>query len=212
MRLCTFEVHTHLGWQGRLGAVVDDGVIDLNFATAEASGNVRLADALVPPSLLGLLDGGEVSMNEARGSIASLPADVRVGKRDETLRYRWDEIRLRTPLPNARSVRDFFAFESHVKMGFEKRGEPMPQEWYEFPVYYQTGHHNLLGTDQDVPWPSFTERFDYELELAVIIGREGRNVPASTAREYIAGYTILNDFSARDIQRREMKVRLGPAK
>ena len=61
-------------------------------------------------------------------------------------------------------------------------------------------------------WPSFTERFDYELELAVIIGREGRNIPASKAREYIAGFTILNDFSARDIQRREMKVRLGPAK
>ena len=212
MRLCTFEVHTHLGWQSRLGAVVDDGVIDLNFAAAEASGNLRLADALVPPSLLGLLDGGEVSMEEGRGVIASLPAELRVGRRDETLRYRWDEIRLRTPLPNARSVRDFFAFESHVKMGFEKRGEPMPQEWYEFPVYYQTGHHNLLGTDQDVLWPSFTERFDYELELAVIIGREGRNIPASKAREYIAGYTILNDFSARDIQRREMKVRLGPAK
>jgi 2-keto-4-pentenoate hydratase/2-oxohepta-3-ene-1,7-dioic acid hydratase in catechol pathway len=97
-------------------------------------------------------------------------------------------------------------------MGFEKRGEPMPQEWYEFPVYYQTGHHNLIGTDQDVLWPSFTERFDYELELAIIIGREGRNIPAAEARDYIAGYTILNDFSARDIQRREMKVRLGPAK
>ena len=96
------------------------------------------------------LDGGEVSMEEARRAIASSPAELRVGRRDETLRYRWNEIRLRTPLPNARSVRDFFAFENHVKMGFEKRGEPMPQEWYEFPVYYQTGHHNLLGTDQDV--------------------------------------------------------------
>ena len=79
----------------------------------------------------------------------------------------------------------------------------------EIPVYYQTGHHNLIGTGQDVLWPSFTERFDYELELAVIIGREGRNVSAAEAHHYIAGYTILNDFSARDIQGREMKVRLG---
>ena len=120
MRLCTFEVHTHLGWQSRLGAVDAEGVIDLNFAAAQASGNARLADALVPPSLLGLLDGGEASMEEARRAMASLPAELRVGRRDETLRYRWNEIRLRTPLPNARSVRDFFAFESHVKMGFRK--------------------------------------------------------------------------------------------
>ena len=212
MRLCTFEVHTHLGWQSRLGAVDADGVIDLNFAAAQASGNVGWRMRWCRRRCLACLDGGEGSMEEARKAIANLPADLRVGRRDETLRYRWDEIRLRTPLPNARSVRDFFAFEEHVKMGFEKRGEPMPQEWYEFPVYYQTGHHNLLGTDQDVLWPSFTERFDYELELAVIIGREGRNIPAAKAQEYIAGYTILNDFSARDIQRREMKVRLGPAK
>lgn len=80
------------------------------------------------------------------------------------------------------------------------------------PVYYQTGHHNLLGTEQDIPWPNFTQKFDYELEIAVIIGKEGCNIPAEKARDYIAGYTVLNDCSARDIQRREMKVRLGPAK
>ncbi len=212
MRLCTFEVRTHLGWQGRLGALDGDGVIDLHFAAAHHLRNDRLAEALVPPSLRGLLEGGVASMEEARQAIAFLPAEMRTSKRDETLRYRWDEIRLRTPLPDARSLRDFYAFEAHVKMGFEKRGEPMPKEWYEIPVYYQTGHHNLIGTGQDVLWPSFTERFDYELELAVIIGREGRNVSAAEAHHYIAGYTILNDFSARDIQGREMKVRLGPAK
>ncbi|MGH9615198.1 MAG: fumarylacetoacetate hydrolase family protein [Acidobacteriaceae bacterium] len=212
MKLCTFDVHTHLGWQSRLGAVEKDGVIDLHFAAAHHSGNDRLAEALVPPSMRRLLEGGDASMGEARLAIASLPAQMRTSTRDETLRYRRDEIRLRTPLPDARSVRDFFAFEAHVKRGFEKRGEAMPKEWYEFPVYYQTGHHNLIGTEQDVLWPSFTERFDYELELAAIIGRKGRNVPAAEARNYIVGYTILNDFSARDIQRREMKVRLGPAK
>lgn len=212
MKLCTFEVHTHLGWQSRLGALDGDGVIDLNFAAAHRLGNDRFADALVPPSLRALLEGGTASMQEARQAIAFFPPEMRTGKREETVRYRWDEIRLRTPLPDARSVRDFFAFEAHVKMGFEKRGEPMPKEWYEIPVYYQTGHHNLIGTEQDVLWPSFTERFDYELELAAIIGREGRNIPAAEAHQYIAGYTILNDFSARDIQRREMKVRLGPAK
>jgi 2-keto-4-pentenoate hydratase/2-oxohepta-3-ene-1,7-dioic acid hydratase in catechol pathway len=215
MRLCTFEIHTHLGWQRRLGALVSaengGGVVDLNFAAAHSLGSYRLAEALVPASLRGLLDGGEASMQAAKAALEHLP-EMRIGKRDETIRYTRDEVRLLTPLPDARSLRDFFGFEAHVKRGFEKRGEPMPKEWYEIPVYYQTGHHNLIGTDADVLWPSFTNKLDYELELAVVIGREGRNIPASEARQYIAGYTILNDFSARDIQRREMNVRLGPAK
>jgi len=109
-------------------------------------------------------------------------------------------------------MRDFYAFEAHVKKGFEKRGEPMPKEWYEIPVYYKSGHHNIIGTDEDVVWPSFTSRFDYELELAAIIGKKGRNISAQDAGQYIAGFTVMNDFSARDIQRQEMKVRLGPAK
>jgi 2-keto-4-pentenoate hydratase/2-oxohepta-3-ene-1,7-dioic acid hydratase in catechol pathway len=79
-------------------------------------------------------------------------------------------------------------------------------------VYYRSGHQDIIGTDEDVRWPPFTEKFDYELELAAVIGREGRDVPASEARSYIAGFTVMNDFSARDIQRREMRVRLGPAK
>ncbi len=212
MKLCTFEVQTHLGGFRRLGVVFPDGVVDLNFAAALQLGNQKHADALVPPSLLGWLEGGARAHRTAMEAIAHLPPEMRQGNRGETLRYRWDQIRLLTPLPDARSLRDFFAFEAHVKRGFEKRDEAMPKEWYEMPVYYQTGHHNLIGSGQDVLWPRFTERFDYELELAAIIGREGRNVKAENAREYIAGYTILDDFSARDIQKREMKVRLGPAK
>lgn len=126
--------------------------------------------------------------------------------------YKLDEVRLLAPLPNPASVRDFYAFEDHVKKGFEKRGEPMPPEWYEIPVYYKSGHHNIIGTDSDVRWPAFTQKFDYELEIAAIIGKQGTNVKAADARKYIAGFTVMNDFSARDIQRKEMKVRLGPAK
>ncbi len=214
MKLCTFAVHTHLGWQRRLGAVVEGerAVVDLQFAAARSLGSYRLAEALVPSSLRMLLEGGSQAMVAAQNALASLPADAVTGEREETIRYSMDQIRLLTPLPDPRSLRDFYVFEAHVKKGFEKRGEPMPQEWYEIPVYYQTGHHNLLGTGQDILWPSFTQKFDYELEIAAIIGKEGRNIAAKDARQYIAGYTILNDCSARDIQRREMKVRLGPAK
>jgi 2-keto-4-pentenoate hydratase/2-oxohepta-3-ene-1,7-dioic acid hydratase in catechol pathway len=134
------------------------------------------------------------------------------GPNDETLVYEPGNVRLRAPLPQPASVRDFYAFEAHVKKGFEKRGEPMPPEWYEIPVYYTSGDQNIIGPEEDVLWPSFTEKFDYELEIALVIGRRGRNIPASRAREYIAGFTVMNDFSARDIQRKEMRVRLGPAK
>lgn len=212
MKLCTFQVHTHLGSFRRLGAVHADGIVDLNFAAARHLGSQRLADALVPPSLLTLLDGGQTSMRAAEEALAALPPEVRCGSRGETIRYEPAEIKLLTPLPDARSLRDFYGFEAHVRRGFEKRQEEMPREWYEMPVYYQTGHHNLIGTGEDALWPSFTRRFDYELELAAVIGREGRNIKAAEARDYIAGYTVFNDFSARDIQKREMKVRLGPAK
>jgi len=152
-------------------------------------------------------------MDAAREAIAFFERDgVRRGSNDETLLYAPGEVRLLAALPNPASVRDFYAFEAHVKRGFEKRGEPMPAEWYQIPVYYRSGHHNIIGTGQDVIWPSFSEKFDYELELAAVIGRQGSNIPASQAADYIAGFTVMNDFSARDIQRQEMKVRLGPAK
>ena len=217
MKLCTFEVATHLGRYQRLGAALPSGVIDLNFAYAahlQSTGERRpqpVAELTVPSSMLEFLRGGENSFKAARYAIGYAKPG-RKGPNDETLFYRPEEIRLRTPLPRPPSVRDFFGFEQHVKAGFERRGEPMPQEWYEIPVYYQTGHHNIIGTEEDVIWPSFTEKFDYELELAAVIGKEGTNIPADQAASYIAGFTIMNDFSARDIQRKEMKVRLGPAK
>jgi 2-keto-4-pentenoate hydratase/2-oxohepta-3-ene-1,7-dioic acid hydratase in catechol pathway len=217
VKLCTFEVSTHVGRHKRLGCVVPAGIVDLNFAYAAslASGSEsrprEMADAFLPANMLDFLRGGATTIRAARIAAEYAKPGMR-GPNDETLVYSPDQIRLRTPLPNPPSVRDFYAFEQHVKTGFERRGEPMPQEWYEMPVYYQSGHHNIIGTDDDVLWPSFTEKFDYELELAAIIGQQGTNIPAERARDHIAGFTVMNDFSARDIQRREMKVRLGPAK
>lgn len=224
MKLCTFEVSTSLGRHKRFGAVIAAGIVDLNFACAwhlARKGEARpstLADVLVPDSLLEFIRGGDTSMGFARATLAALEQECTAGRpppsglNDETLVYRPEDVRMRPPLPEPPSVRDFYAFESHVKKGFEKRGEPMPPEWYEIPVYYTSGRQNLIGPGDDVLWPSFTEKFDYELEIALVIGKTGRNISAERAREYIAGFTVMNDFSARDIQRREMRVRLGPAK
>jgi len=193
--------------------VLGAGILDLNFACAARLKSQKLADALVPANMREFLEGEAASMTAAREAIAFFESGgVQRGPNDETLLYAPAEINLLTPLPNPASVRDFYAFEAHVKKGFEKRGEPMPAEWYQIPVYYKSGHHNIIGTDEDVHWPSFTQKFDYELELAAIIGKQGRNIPASHAGEYIAGFMVMNDFSARDVQRQEMKVRLGPAK
>jgi 2-keto-4-pentenoate hydratase/2-oxohepta-3-ene-1,7-dioic acid hydratase in catechol pathway len=211
MKLCTFEVRTRLGPFTRLGAVTPAGILDLNRACAwllERQGEPqprKVADVLLPADMLEFLRGEQRAAEWARRCLEALP-------RGEALIYSPDEVKLLAPLPNPASVRDFYAFEAHVKKGFEKRGEPMPKEWYEIPVYYKSGHHNIIGTDEEVVWPSFTSRFDYELELAAIIGKKGSNIGVQDAGQYIAGFTVMNDFSARDIQRQEMKVRLGPAK
>jgi 2-keto-4-pentenoate hydratase/2-oxohepta-3-ene-1,7-dioic acid hydratase in catechol pathway len=87
-----------------------------------------------------------------------------------------------------------------------------PRVWYERPVYYKGNPASVVGPEAEIRWPSFTEKLDFELEFGVFIGREGRDIPEAEAASYIAGYTVFNDFSARDIQLREMQGRLGPAK
>jgi 2-keto-4-pentenoate hydratase/2-oxohepta-3-ene-1,7-dioic acid hydratase in catechol pathway len=106
------------------------------------------------------------------------------------------------------TIRDYVTFEEHVE-GIA--GEVAP-EWYEAPTFYFTNVHAVTGPYDDVPVPPGSERFDFELEVAAVIGRPGRDLTPAQAREHIAAYTIFNDWSARDIQFREMQVRLGPCK
>jgi fumarylacetoacetate (FAA) hydrolase len=110
------------------------------------------------------------------------------------------------------SFRDFYAFERHVVNARKRRGLEMVPEWYEAPVFYFSNIASILGPGVRVRKPSETNELDYELEIAVVIGKEGGDIPVAEADEYIAGFTILNDWSARDLQRQEMKVGLGPAK
>ncbi len=135
---------------------------------------------------------------------------------DEQAALPLDEVRLRAPLDPA-SVRDFVAFEEHVEgvsAGVEGTSH-VADEWYEAPTFYFTNPHTITGPG-DVLRPPITDRLDFELELAVVIGgvagSTGENLDPAGAARHIFGYTIMNDWSARDIQGREMKVRLGPAK
>lgn len=116
------------------------------------------------------------------------------------------------PVPDPATIRDFYAFEQHVKAARQLRGLAMDPEWYELPVFYFSNPNALLGHRAPLIYPAGTRELDFELEIAAIIGLEGRDIPAGDADYHIAGYTIMNDWSARDWQRREMKLNLGPAK
>ena len=125
------------------------------------------------------------------------------------------DVRLLAPLVPA-AIRDFVTFEEHVEgvsAGVEGKSEVVP-EWYQAPTFYFTNPHTVLGPGEAVSPPE-TERLDFELELAAVIGgvegSDGANLTAEAAASHIFGYTIMNDWSARDLQAREMKVRLGPA-
>jgi 2-keto-4-pentenoate hydratase/2-oxohepta-3-ene-1,7-dioic acid hydratase in catechol pathway len=122
-------------------------------------------------------------------------------------------LRLLPPV-DAPTVRDFVAFEEHVEgMVAAAPGNPgVPPEWFEAPTFYFTNPYALVGSGDDVPVPPGCHLLDFELEVAAVIGRTGSDLSAEDAREHIAGYTILNDWSARDLQRREMRVNLGPCK
>src|SRR5215469_112122 len=123
-----------------------------------------------------------------------------------------NEVALCSPIPDPPSVRDFYAFEQHVKSARAQRGLGMIPEWYEVPIFYFTNNSEIYGHDEEIPYPVGSKELDIELEIACVIGREGKNIPVEEAASYIAGYTIMNDWSARDFQRLDMKLNLGPGK
>ena len=220
MRLVSFQVRTPVGTFVRIGAEREQAIIDLNMAYARYLADQgeprprRLADALLPPTMSDFLGGGPPAMAAARQALNHVvhldrPA---TGPAGETVWYEPGTVCLMAPLPTPSSLRDFIAFEDHIAATSKRRGQPIPPEWYKAPVYYKGNHRTIIGPNQRLRWPLNTQKLDYELELACIIGREGVNIAERDAPQYIAGYTIMNDFSARDIQFQEMACRLGPAK
>ena len=123
----------------------------------------------------------------------------------------FDEVAFHAPITPA-TLRDFYAFETHVKTANRNRGQDVPENWYKFPVFYFSNPNNNYGHEDTIPYPSYTEALDYELEIAVVIGKRGTDIRPEDAPSHIFGYTIFNDWSARDLQVQEMKVNFGPVK
>lgn len=114
-------------------------------------------------------------------------------------------VRLLAPLRPA-SLRDFLAFEDHSKAGAARRGEELNPAWYRRPVYYKGNHREIVGPGEDLRRPAFTRELDFELELACVVGAAGRDLSEEEAARVIAGYTVMNDWSARDVQDRKSVV------
>lgn len=122
-----------------------------------------------------------------------------------------DDVNFLSPL-QPKTLRDAYAFETHVKTANRNRGQDVPEIWYEFPVFYFSNPVNEFGHNDEIPYPSYTDAIDYELEIAAIIGKPGKDIKPEDAPNHIFGFTIFNDWSARDLQMREMKTNFGPVK
>ncbi len=219
MKLATFEVPTPAGPLRRIGAAMDRRLVDLQAAyaahlerTDPGCDAERLAALLIPSDMVLFLGTGALGMAAAARAIdAAGTTEEAFGARTT---YAPDEVRLLAPLPRPRVMRDFLTFEGHMKQASRAlgRGGEVPAAFYEVPAYYKGDPDTVVGPDAVVHWPPYSEKFDFELELGVVIGRRGKDIAAGDAARHIAGYTIWNDFSARDQQMREAPVGMGPSK
>ena len=185
-------------------ATRDRGPVDL-LGAAGASGSFDVATDTWAVSTADLIEAGPELWRRAELVAAEAPEEFEVDCES-------DDVSLLCPLDRAASLRDFLAFEDHVKRGADRRGGTVPDYWYEAPVYYKGNHRSLIGPEDDCPWPAYSDYLDFELELAMVVGRRGRDIEVEAAADFIFGFTILNDFSARDIQMKEVTAWLGPAK
>ena len=158
----------------------------------------------LPNNMIGFLNAGEAAMDTAR----KVETAANEGKIDSFV----ENVRLLAPVPHPTSCRDGYAFRQHVATARRNRGVDMIPEFDQYPVFYFTNHNAVMGPGDLMVEKDHLERLDFELEAAVVIGKRGKNVSSSEADAYIAGYTIMNDFSARTLQMEEMKLNLGPAK
>lgn len=187
MKLLTYDT----GTGPRCGVLRNGDVVDVS---------ALIGDGRLLPDVRALLELGGSAVDQVRDALAGNTASPRAPLAD---------VRLRSPILQPPTVRDFIVYEEHAS----NQGTREPAEvWYRMPVFYFSNPLCIYGTDAQIPYPSASQQFDYELEIGCVIGREGTNVPAAQALDYIAGFTIFNDWSARDLQVDEMAFGLGPAK
>jgi len=205
-------VTTRRGSALRPGAVVGDQILDLIAAFAHhereagRDGSEAAAGARYGASVLGFIEQAEHARPVAEGLLA------RASSLPEALFYPLAGADLVAPIPRPPSMRDGYAFRQHVESARRNRGLPMIPEFDLFPVFYFTNHQAVVGPGPLPVRPLQSDRLDFELEAAIVVGRQGTNLRADQADAHVFGYMIMNDWSARAVQMEEMKMSLGPAK
>ena len=223
MRLVTFA--RRRGAKPRAGALIaqDARILDLQAAFRA---RYRKSSPLLS-SVLAIIEGGEAAFALTRELVAA--AD-----RASEAQIPREGVKLLAPIPRPPQMRDFLCFEKHLVQAFQAarrvraQAAPdpdqamrdmeakgilaVPKTWYERPIFYHPNRLTVCGTQTDVPWPGYTKSLDFELEFGCYIGTPGKDIARDDARSHIFGYTIFNDFSARDEQTLEMPGQLGPGK
>ena len=185
MKLISYKQNGNI----KLGAFEEGKIYDLHAL------DVHIAD-----NMLEFLQGGEEQLQLAIATVQNESEAISV-----------KDVELLSPVPNPTSVRDAYAFRQHVATARRNRGLEMIPEFDEIPIFYFTNHNAVFGEGDFPVLPHHTEKLDFELECAAVIGKGGRNISASVADDYIFGFMIMNDMSARVLQMQEMKLNLGPA-
>jgi fumarylacetoacetate (FAA) hydrolase len=219
MKLITYSpIDPPAGVPGRAGVLRDDLILDLAILGAWAARHGASlpghpSGQALPQTILELLQRGSEGMDAVQAALGvATAARLEDLHAEAGLVHARSGVELRTPVPNPPTVRDFYAFEQHVKAARAKRNAGMIPEWYQIAVFYFSNTSALYGADEAIPYPHASQELDFEMEMACVIGREGIDIAADEASAYIAGYMVMNDWSARDLQREEMKMNLGPAK
>ena len=190
------------------GFLKNDRIIDIPLAAKWISDNnndnhfISLPNSL--KEALGNWDYNYTIIKQLKNEISS--NDI------ESFSYEESDLIMLPPVPDPPAFRDFYAFEQHVKAARKLRGLEMNPDWYKIPIFYFSNPNCCYGHQAEIPYPDKTTELDFELEFAIIIGNGGINIKKENAENVIAGYTILNDWSSRNLQREEMPMSLGPAK
>jgi len=195
MKLVTYKKDK----EQRLGILYNDLIFDLQNSAKQLKSKL-------PSTMKEFLEGEKPFMRLAQ----KVYKEIKSGNIKSGLKS--NKTKLISPVPQPTSMRDGYAFRQHVETARRNRGVPMIPEFDQFPVFYFTNHNAVFGEGIIEVEDDHLQQLDFELECAIVIGKKGKNIPAEKADEYIAGFMIMNDWSARVLQMEEMKLNLGPAK
>ncbi len=225
MRFVTYQIDSKISKISRVGILINfdqtEIVLDLNLSFAsllKEQGKepkyLDYANFRIPHNMCDSMAGGDPSLEAAKETLEYIKiiGQNMKGPNGEKIIWSLEEVQICAPVPKPISFRDFLIHEGHKAAGAKRRNTSIDPIWYELPSCYKGNRLSIIGPDENIVWPNYTEKLDYELELGMFIGKKGKDIKENEAMNHVFGFTVLNDFSARDIQINEMKNWLGPHK